>query len=699
MKKTMPQLPYGAVYFRKSNPPREDWERDYKKASEDGMNIFRHWFMWSAIEVAPRQYDWEEYDQQLELAAKYGIRTIIAEMTSFTPEWMNRRYRHLLQMKSDGTLAVSKMQASSAIGGNTGGFCLDHNESKELTGEFLSQLVLRYKDHSGMFGYDVWNECNYGHDICYCSATQQKFREWLQEKYGTLEALGKAWHRYSFVEWDDVQAPIFKEPYPECIDWLQFRKENFHKHMQWKIDLIRSLDCDNMITAHGIAASLINMDAGGSDDWLAASKVETYGLTWVVARKGSEPWKQSHAIDLVRAGSRGKPFWHAEMQGGPLWLQPQVVDRDKEDGRVATAEDIRIWNMTSLAGGARGILYLRWRSLLDGPLFGAFGLYDTDGLPNPRSVMASYVAKWANNETQQNLLQSSPVMGDIGIVVVPETQVFNHLLLQAGEEQFYTRCMWGAYQGFFDNHIQADWVLIDHIADYNLLYLPYPIMLSNQNARRIMDWVEQGGTLISEGCPAYFGDRGRVGVVQPNYGLDQLFGLKQDEVEFMPDISDNIIFELDGKEAKGGLFLQSYIPTTGKIRGKYTDGRTAVVEHTFGKGKAILVGTFPSEGYNRSKDKNTKDFFRDIFAWSGSDQLCLVNGLHIRVRLQDGENGKFIWILNPHHEAAMAEINVSQQFGNIAVDKVLWGNFNNPINNNKFSIEVPAKDVVVLQLK
>ena len=30
------QLPYGAVYFRKSNPPREDWERDY--ARQAGMD-------------------------------------------------------------------------------------------------------------------------------------------------------------------------------------------------------------------------------------------------------------------------------------------------------------------------------------------------------------------------------------------------------------------------------------------------------------------------------------------------------------------------------------------------------------------------------------------------------------------------------------------------------------------------------------
>jgi beta-galactosidase len=41
----LPAFDYGAVYFRKSNPPREDWERDYRTAAEDGLNLFRHWFL------------------------------------------------------------------------------------------------------------------------------------------------------------------------------------------------------------------------------------------------------------------------------------------------------------------------------------------------------------------------------------------------------------------------------------------------------------------------------------------------------------------------------------------------------------------------------------------------------------------------------------------------------------------------------
>ena len=35
----LPDFPYGAVYYRVSNPPAKDWERDYATAAEDGTSI------------------------------------------------------------------------------------------------------------------------------------------------------------------------------------------------------------------------------------------------------------------------------------------------------------------------------------------------------------------------------------------------------------------------------------------------------------------------------------------------------------------------------------------------------------------------------------------------------------------------------------------------------------------------------------
>src|SRR5882762_1417874 len=75
-----PVFPFGAVYFRKSNPPEQDWERDHKTATQMGVNIMRHWFMWASIENSPGRYDWRDYDRMVELEAQNRIKVVIAEI-------------------------------------------------------------------------------------------------------------------------------------------------------------------------------------------------------------------------------------------------------------------------------------------------------------------------------------------------------------------------------------------------------------------------------------------------------------------------------------------------------------------------------------------------------------------------------------------------------------------------------------------
>lgn len=79
-KSSQPVFPYGAVYFRKSNPPEQEWARDHRTAARLGMNTFRHWFMWGSIEIAPGKYDWRDYDRMMDLAAQNGIKVMIAEL-------------------------------------------------------------------------------------------------------------------------------------------------------------------------------------------------------------------------------------------------------------------------------------------------------------------------------------------------------------------------------------------------------------------------------------------------------------------------------------------------------------------------------------------------------------------------------------------------------------------------------------------
>jgi beta-galactosidase len=375
-------------------------------------------------------------------------------------------------------------------------------------------------------------------------------------------------------------------------------------------------------------------------------------------------------------------------------MQPQVLGRDKDDGRVMDPEDIRVLTMTSFAAGATGVMNLRFRPLLDGPLFGAFGSYGMDGSRTERSDIASRLAKWANDPARKPLFEARPVQGDIGLLVIPEAQAWDYLLNANHLPETYRQAMWGAYRGFFDNGLQPDWVHIDDIETRDTIYAPYPIMLTAAHAQRLADWVERGGILISEATPGYFGDRGKVGTVQPNNGLDVVFGAREQEVEFMPDIGDRIRFALDGAPVQGGGFLQSYRPTTGQDRGRFADGRIAVVENRHGTGRTLLVGTNPGIGYFKTSSAENLHYFSDIFAWTGRVQNVRLDNPALQARLHDGPDGKVLWVLNPTRKAQDARVSVegrAAEFG-----QPHWIGDGAQAGNAR--ITVPPRDALVIGL-
>ena len=753
-----PAFPYGAVYFRKSNPPPEDWARDYRIAAEDGMNAFRHWFLWSAIEVAPGVFDWADYDRQLDLAAEHGLTTVIAEFTTTAPEWAWRRYPQARYQDAAGHPASSSYSASTIVGGFPG-LCLDNDDVRALAERFLTNLAQRYRAHPGLGGYDVWNECNIPRSYCYCPATIARFRDWLRARYGDdVRAVGRAWFRPGYVTWDDVDAPRALGPYPDALDWLQFRIDNAYRLMRWRVELLRRHDPDHAVTAHGVAQTLTDHALGANDEWRAAAEVDGFGFTFIAARRGDEPWKHFHAVDLVRAsctagqwrGTSPKPFWHSEAQAGPLWMQPQVAGRPRDDGRIATAEDVRYWSLVSFAGGATGWFSPRWRPLLDGPLFGAFGMYGMDGSRTPRSEMTGRLATWANQPAQVRLWRARPVLGEIAILFCPESNLFNQL--QQGSTDWYAEAARGAYQGFFDLNVQPDWLHIDDLlsadgqaAPYRLVYLPYPVHLRPESARKLRAWVEQGGVLVSEGCPAYFGERGRAGTVQPGLGLDALFGARERYVEFTPDISDDVTFSFDvaedaGARVPGALHIQAYAPTTGRVAGAYAEGygyagppddAAAVVEHSYGAGRTLLIGTSPGTARHRAAlpiqrrgspmastyhshtlatitgsppDQRlaaSTALFRSLVTWANITPHVRTTNPAVITRLhRDSPDGRLtLWALNPSRDAQQATLTLADTWPPLTTVTPHWGaEADIAVRGRALTVTVPARDALVLAL-
>lgn len=655
-----PVFPFGAVYYRKANgcppPPVEDWERDHKSAVEVGHTALQHRFVKTAIEVSPGEYDWRDYDRLMDIAAENRLKIIIREISYETVP------------------------------------CLDNEDALASNERFHTALIKRYRNHPATMGYDLWNE--FHEKECLCQATRAKYREWLKAKYGSLEALCKVWHIYNLNDWDSIDPPGGRHNFPVAFDWLEFRQDNMVEHFRRQVALFRRLDKKHLITGHAGRAP-IELRLANKDIWRPSAALDVTGYTWVASRTGNELWRSFQAVDLTRSIARGKPFWHAEAQSGPLWMQREGPGRPREDGRVSYPKDVRLWKLTSMAGGATGLFDTRWRPLLDGPLFGAFGGFGMDGSVTPQAEMGGKVSKWANSHPA--IWKSHPVKGDVGIVFVPESQIFAQVL--HGEPSYYYKSVFGAYQAFFDSNIQADFVQIDHITEYPMVYLPYPIMLNQSSARNLVEYVKQGGVLVSEGNPAYWGDGATVGTVQPNLGLDKLFGARQNYVEFVPDLLEKLTLTVHGKQIGGRYYLQEYTPSTGRIAGTYDNGATAAVENNFGKGKTLLIGTFPGAAYHQHHSTETRKFFAGLLEWGGVAQRLRSSDGDIKARLHEGDGGKYLWVVNPTRETREVTIQLAEgEAGSHAV-KDLWGGKPVTLNGNTIKVAVGDRDVAVIRLQ
>jgi beta-galactosidase len=686
-------LHLGAVYFRKSNPPKKDWERDHRVAAEDGHTLFRHWVPWNAVEVAPGKYEWDDYDRMLDLAAGNNIRVILAEMLINCPEWLIRQAPSARSESRAGYKRASEMHASCVTGGNQT-LCLDHPAFSEPAERFLTALATRYRGHPALLGYDIWNECSYYSPdrLCFCEATQRRFRAWLQARFGDVQTVASRWNRLSLTDWEDVQLARQVALFADVLDTLRFQLENAFDWMRWRRDVLRRADPDHLIVAHGNAKTFADLVPACGDDWRAAEIADLFGYTYFYAN-ACHPFL---AADLIRSASRGKTFWRAEAVGDSDWSQRKLGRPRPQMDKLADPANIRLDCMISLAAGARAYQNPRWRPLLDGPLFGAYGWYGMDGSRTERSGEIKAIASWAHGQELSGLRAAAPLRGEVGILIIEECQGHCYCLHQ--DSDAYSFSLQGAYGALLDANVQVDFVRMPDIAGYRVLYIPYPLALSDATSTALLEWVRGGGHLFVEGCFGYFNELAHAFEQQPNRGWAEAAGCVQERVSFALDLFDNLQIEISGRQLPAGVYRQSYLARGGRVTGRFADGGAAVVQNGFGKGAVTLIGSMLGYGYYRRPAQAAKQWFQNLPAGSGLRQRIAVDQPNVTARVWRGNGTDYVWVVNHNEAASRASLTLSNEL-RVAGPRLLRGDANSlKVEGNIVSLAVNGRDAAVLAL-
>jgi beta-galactosidase len=178
-------------------------------------------------------------------------------------------------------------------------------------------------------------------------------------------------------------------------------------------------------------------------------------------------------------------------------------------------------------------------------------------------------------------------------------------------------------------------------------------------------------------------------------GLDAVFGAREVDVEFMPDIGDRIRFTFAGLSLTGGGFLQSYSLAGGTPQGDFHDGRLAVVEHSFRQGRTLLVGTHPSVGYHRAAAESGRRYFTECLNWAGKSQRLRYDNLEVQVRAHRGEGRTFLWFVNPTRKVQRGRIAVADLPSTGRPGATHWAPENAAFDGKHFT--VPPRDALVVE--
>ena len=682
--------PYGAQYYRTPNPPRTDWERDLREMKKQGMNTVRLWAMWSWIHRHDDNFDFSELDSLMGLCDEICLKALVQVILENAPPWLVRKYPEAKYVANDGQ-QIWPMGRPNTPGGGWPGLCLDNEPAREAAQSFMSALASHFVGHPALLGYDVWNEVWFeldgyigNHYYCYCPATIEMFKAYLKGKYGGIGELNKAWYR-QYSSWDEVYPPMYWGGYPDWIDFIKFRIANQGRLLRWRTSVLRKADPRALLVSHGLPTTLGSMANHLTDDWRNAAHVDIYGLSCFPHWFGYDGIETVKVHDMIRGASAGKMFWTAETQAGPS-------GEGLMHSKSPDPEDIRLWNWISLASGAKGVLYWQWRPELLGPESPGFGLCHLDGTPTERTEAAAWFPRFI--EENPDLRKYRPVKGEIAVAVLPESQIFCHVAEKnAGK---YAQAVRGVYKLFTQAGYQVDFAKIDQIDGYKMVYLPFPLMIEPVSAGMLAEYVKNGGLMVSEACPAQFGEGGYVQVPTPGCGLAEVFGA---HAESGPETvqGDFPRIRWNGREFGCAVHRQILTLDAAEALAEYSDGGPAVTVNNYGSGRAVLIGTYPGISSEWGW-MEVGPMLAELADYLGVNPRAYTGDPDVIVRLQRYEGSYIAYVVNLAQERRDVIMRVSEgvirfvESIDVVTGEVVAA------GDNAVSVSVDGRDARVLKL-
>jgi beta-galactosidase len=227
-----PNVLYGAAYYHEYMPY-DRLDKDVEMMKQAGISVVRMgestWSLWEP-EDGHFQYAW--MDRVVEAMGKAGIKVILGTPTYSIPTWLYHAHPEVLARPLGGAPTFYGMRQNMDTDSPTFRF---------YAGRLIEKMVSHYRDNPTVIGWQVDNETSgYGasnHDVFV------GFENHLREKFGTTEALNKAWLLNYWGEdvnkWEDLPTRDSATSTGYKLEWSRWQQMRTADYLSWQASLVR----------------------------------------------------------------------------------------------------------------------------------------------------------------------------------------------------------------------------------------------------------------------------------------------------------------------------------------------------------------------------------------------------------------------------------------------------------------------------
>jgi len=183
-------------------------------------------------------------------------------------------------------------------------------------------------------------------------------------------------------------------------------------------------------------------------------------------------------------------------------------------------------------------------------------------------------------------------------------------------------------------------------------------------AAELREYVRAGGSLVLEARAGWNDESGRAASVIPGLGLAEVVGAREADVQTVEKGKAALVAAegmpglAPGDRLPGRWYEESLEPTASgaRVLARFASGAPAAVASGFGKGKALMLGSYVSAGFVSEPAETTRRFYEGLLDWAGATRPVATAGDAFEVRLLASGTSHLVFVFN--HAAAPAEATI-----------------------------------------